>query len=199
MLRRPWLWLWLVVVLGLYGGYQAWSTRKVSHPPGILVGAEPVQSPIGADPPHFRKYNADMVAVARFSIGARVLGVERYRMDPMAKLVPVDLALGWGPMSDSRVLARISISQSNRFYFWDTQNFPIPRKDIETHSANMHLIPASDMVERRIKAARVGQVVNFSGYLVNVRMDDGWSIASSLTRDDTGAGACEVIWVESFD
>ena len=63
----------------------------------------------------------------------------------------------------------------------------------------MHLIPANDTIERRIKAARVGQVVTLSGYLVDVKTDTGWTINSSLTREDTGAGACEVIWVESFD
>jgi hypothetical protein len=197
--NRPGLWLWLAVVLGLYGGYQAWTSRAVSHPPGILVAAEPAQTPVGANPPRFRRHDAEIVAVARFEMEARVLGVERYRIDRMANLVPMDFAFGWGPMSDSKVLSRISISQSDRFYFWSTEDFPIPRRDIETHSANMHLIPANDSIERRIKAARVGQVVTLAGYLVNVKTGVGWTINSSLTRDDTGAGACEVIWVESFD
>jgi hypothetical protein len=197
--KRPWLWLWLVIVLSLWEGYQSWTTRSVSQPPGILVAADPAQTPVGANPPHFRRHDADIAAVARFEMEARVLGVERYRMDAMAKLVPVDFAFGWGPMSDSKVLSRLSISQGNRFYFWTTEEFPIPRKDIETHSANMHLIPANDTIERRIKAARVGQVVTLSGYLVDVKTDSGWTINSSLTREDTGAGACEVIWVESFD
>lgn len=197
MLRRPWL--WLLVVLGLYGGYQGWTTRTITHPPGMLAAADPVQAPVRANPPRFRKHDTDIVARARFTMQARVLGVERYHADAMAELMPVDLAFGWGPMSDSAVLARLAISQSNRFYFWTAEEFPIPRQDIETHSANMHLIPANDTIERRIKAVRVGQVVTLSGYLVDVKADTGWTINSSLTRDDTGAGACEVIWVESFE
>jgi hypothetical protein len=35
------------------------------------------------------------------------------------------------------------------------------------------------------------------GYLVEARGADGWRWRSSLTREDTGAGACELIWVES--
>jgi hypothetical protein len=196
---RPWLWLWLAVALSLYGGYQNWTSRRVAHSPGVLVAAEPVQSPVGANRPRFRKHDADIVALARFEMQARVLGVERYRSDAKAALMPVDIAFGWGPMSDSTVLSRISISQGNRFYFWTTEEFPIPRREIETHSANMHLIAASDAIERRIGAARVGQVVTLSGYLVDVKADSGWTITSSLTREDTGAGACEVIWVESFE
>jgi hypothetical protein len=102
-------------------------------------------------------------------------------------------------MSDSSVLGQLSITQSNRFYFWTTAKFPVPRKTIETHSANMHLIPATAEIEQKIDSARVGQVVRLSGYLVDVTAADGWSMRTSLTRDDTGAGACEVIWVESFD
>ena len=196
-MRRTWL--WLLVVLGLYSGYQFWHIRSVSQPPGISVAADPVQAPVRGEAPRFRKHDADIVAVARFEMEARVLAVEAYRMDQMAKLVPVDIAFGWGPMSDSKVLSRLSFSQGNRFYFWNTEEFPIPRRDIETHSANMHLIPSSAAIERRIKAARVGQIVSLSGYLVNVKVDGGWSIDSSLTREDTGAGACEVIWVESFE
>ena len=197
MLRKPWL--WLLVILGLYGSYQGGTTRALTQPPGIRAAADPLQTTVRANPPRFRKHDADIVARARFEMQARVLGVERYHADPMAKLMPVDLAFGWGPMSNSTMLARLAISQGSRFYFWTAEEFPIPRRDIETHSANMHLIPASDAIERRIKAARVGQVVTLSGYLVDVKADAGWSIASSLTREDTGAGACEVIWVEAFE
>jgi len=192
-------WLWVAVAIALAGAYQAWSTRPLHHTPGEVVHVEPVQKSIGSNAPHFRKEGADIVARARFELEAVVLAREHYRFDRMAKLVPVDLALGWGPMSDSAVLSKLSITQGNRFYFWTTPEFPIPRRDIEIHSANMHLIPATDAIERRIEAARVGQVVKLSGYLVDVRGDDGWSISTSMTREDTGAGACEVIWVEEFE
>jgi hypothetical protein len=126
-----------------------------------------------------------------------VLGAERYRFDRGAELAPVDLALGWGPMSDTAVLEQIEISQSNRFYFWRVAQFPIPRHDIEANSANMHMIPADTIVEDTLKGVRVGQVVRISGYLVEVAGADGWRWRSSLTRDDTGNGACELVWVES--
>jgi hypothetical protein len=192
-------WLWIAVTIALVGAYQAWSTRPLKHTPGEVVSTEPLQKAIGASAPRFRKQDAEIVARARFEMEAMVLARERYRFDRMAKLAPVDLAFGWGPMSDSSVLGQLSITQSNRFYFWTTAKFPVPRKTIETHSANMHLIPATAEIEQKIDSARVGQVVRLSGYLVDVTAADGWSMRTSLTRDDTGAGACEVIWVESFD
>ncbi|MEO8137645.1 MAG: hypothetical protein ABI831_27140 [Betaproteobacteria bacterium] len=193
---QRWIWVW--VLLALLGSYQLWTRRTVSHSAGIVAAADPVQTRVGSSLPRFRKHDADIRALARFEMEARVLGVEHYRLDAMAKLVPVDVAFGWGPMSDSGVLSRLSISQGNRFYHWSAQEYPIPRRDIETHSANMHLIAADDAVERQIAAARVGQIVRLSGFLVEVKDDRGWDITSSLTREDTGAGACEVIWVESF-
>ena len=81
-----------------------------------------------------------------FRLEARVLGREDYRFDRGARISPTDLALGWGPMADPQVLARIDISQGNRWYHWRTDDFPIPRREIETHSANMHLIPADATV-----------------------------------------------------
>jgi hypothetical protein len=192
-------WLWLAAAIALAGAWQAWSTRPIKHTPGEVVRAEPVQKSLGSDAPRFRKHDAEIVARAKFEMEAVVIARERYRFDRMAKLAPVDLAFGWGPMSDAGVLGRLSITQGNRFYFWNTPEYPIPRRAIETHSANMHLIPSTDSIERKIDNARVGQVVRLSGYLVDVKGNDGWSLNTSLTRDDTGAGACEVIWVESFD
>jgi len=43
---------------------------------------------------------------------------------------------------------------------------------------------------------RPGEIVNFSGYLVQVNKPNGWKWKTSLTRTDTGFGACEVVWVE---
>jgi len=63
----------------------------------------------------------------------------------------------------------------------------------------MHLVPTSPALVDKIKAVRVGQVVHISGQLVEARAADGWRWRSSLTREDTGAGACELIRVESLE
>jgi hypothetical protein len=50
-----------------------------------------------------------------------------------------------------------------------------------------------------IKEIRNGDIVQLSGSLVNVVSEsDGWRWKSSQTRNDTGKGACELIWVESL-
>jgi hypothetical protein len=162
------------------------------------VPADPVQTAFDKVPV-LLKSGYNITPVQSFSLEAMVLAAERYRFDRGAELVPVDLALGWGPMSDQSIVDRIDISQSGRFYFWHVSQFPIPRREIETHSANMHMIPADKLIEKRLKAVRVGQVISLEGYLVNVQGADGFRWHSSLTREDTGNGACELVWVEKLE
>lgn len=102
-------------------------------------------------------------------------------------------------MSDNAILERINITQSGRFYYWTTPDYPIPRREIETSSANVHIVPANETVLQHLSAIRRGHVVRLTGYLIEVQGSDGWRWKSSLTRADTGRGACELIWVERVD
>jgi hypothetical protein len=191
-------WLLLAVLLG-FGAWQWWGSRAIEHGPGETAAADPVQRELSVEPPHFEKHGYTVTPLASFDITARVLGVEHYHVGREADLSPLDFALGWGPMSDSAVLSKIDISQSGRFYYWHVDEFPIPRAQIETHSANMHLIPADAAVEQQLDQVRPGSLVTLSGYLVEARAGDGWHWRSSLTRNDTGNGACELVWVERIE
>ena len=133
-----------------------------------------------------------------FQLEARILGREDYYFDRGAKVSPTDLALGWGPMADPEVLRHISISQRNRWYFWRSAQLPIERRQIEIHSANMHLIPATPEVANTLTQLKAGQQIRLSGQLVRIDGDDGYRWVSSLSREDTGDGACELIWVEQL-
>lgn len=174
------------------------NTRRVSYGPGILALQPPVQKKVS--PPTYQRVGEyTMTELATFDIKAKVLSKKNYRFGREAEVSPTDLALGWGLMSDERVLEDIRISQSGRFYFWRTREFPIPRKDIERLSANMHLIPFDAAVAKRLKQVRERQLIELSGTLVHVTAADGWEWKSSLTRNDTGKGACEVILVKHLD
>ena len=189
--------IWFALAICVLGAYLGWRDRPITHSPGVLAPSTPLQQTLGAEAPIFRQDRYEIKALAEFTLEARVLSRARYRFDAGASLSPLDLALGWGPMSDSAVLEQIDIQQRGRFYYWRTATFPIPRREIEIHSANMHLIPASRAVADRLKSVRPGHIVSLSGYLVEVHRDDGWQWRSSLSREDTGSGACELIWVET--
>ena len=188
-----------LLLLALWGGASWWQTRPLHPPQGVLAPTDPVQTPLDAPLATIRIGTFTLTPRAKFDLVARVLSTERYRFDAGAALVPEDFALGWGRMSDSAVLKSIDIAQSNRFYYWSVRTFPIPRREIETHSANMHLIPADAGVRRQLARVRVGQVVTLDGYLVDADRADGFRWRTSLTRDDTGNGACELFYVSAAE
>ena len=185
------------LLLVLLGAWSHWRHRPLQQAPGVLVADAPAQVDLdhGAQ---LQRGDITLTTRAHFDITARVLSRKDYSLGADADLIPIDLALGWGRMSDSDVLAKIDISQSNRFYYWHVDTFPIPRREIETSSANMHMIPADEDVKHQLEQVRPGQVVHIEGFLVDASRADGWHWNTSLTRNDTGAGACELIYVESI-
>ncbi len=169
----------------------------VTYGPGVIAPNDPLQKSTNTD--SFYYNDIEVKPQASFTIEAKVLSKENYSFDAGSKVAPIDLALGWGRMSDESILSDINISQRNRFFFWHVDQFPIPRKEIERHSANMHIIPSNDAIARQLDKIKAGQLVRFSGYLVNLKRADGWYWKSSLSRNDTGGGACELVWVEEFE
>jgi hypothetical protein len=174
-----------------------WQGRPIHHAPGVLVEIDPLQMNC---PPHplgtYKKYT--LTAVAAYALQARVLHTKRYWAGG-SDLVPYDVALGWGAMSDQSVLDQLRISQGNRFFFYEWQNEPPrPPNEIMTHAANVHIIAANSAVAKTVRGLRAGQIVAMRGALVNVTGPDGFHWNSSLRRDDTGNGACELFYVEDI-
>lgn len=184
------------ILLICYGAYHHWKLREVPHGPGVLAAESPIQASASSSGLVYHGYQ--ITPLAAFSIKARVLSAQHYTFGRESDLSPVDLALGWGRMSDGTVLSHIDISQSGRFYFWHVEEFPIPREEIETHSANMHMVPATYAIAKQLDSIRPGQIVSFSGQLIEAKASDGWTWRSSLTRNDTGAGACELVYVTAL-
>ena len=194
MWRHPVLKAILLTYIG-WGAWNWYSGRPFHQPDGVLAAADPQQT----DVPARNKVPVGrwtLTVRADYQITARILARERYHFDALSDLVPEDLALGWGPMSDNRILRAVDISQSDRFYYWRADaREPLPKNSIITHSANTHVIPGNSMIAKQLARLRPGEVVTLSGELVDGVRDDGMWIKTSLVRDDTGAGACEVLLV----
>ena len=137
--------------------------------------------------------------LATYDLTAVVLGSRTYSSGREADTSPIDFALGWGAMADPTVLSSYDSSQRDRWYYVRWSRSPIAREEIVRSSANTHLLPATPELARQLATVRPGQAVRLRGYLVEVSASDGWRWRSSLTRDDTGQGSCEVIWVEALE
>jgi hypothetical protein len=188
--------LLLACVLVLFGAARWHAQRPIRHAAGALTQDEPRQAePASVAPVQHGDY--ELTPRADFTIEARVLSRMDYRFDAGAALAPIDFALGWGRMSDTSVIEQLQIGQSARFYHyrWRDQP-PIPAQEIVRSSANMHLIPFDATVERALDRVRVGSVVRLQGRLVDAQRVDGWRWNTSLTREDSGGGACELLLVD---
>ncbi len=170
---------------------------EVIYGPGVFVPDEPIQHNI-SNAPMFMHNDYFITPLATFEANARVLSRRNYSWGRESDLSPIDFALGWGRMSDEAVYSQINIRQNHRFYYWRVREFPIPRREIETSSANMHMVPANRQIERAMQRVRRGDLIHFKGHLIRAESADGWRWVSSLTRTDTGNGACEIVFVEEF-
>ena len=193
-------WLWILLLVVLVGWWFSPPMHSAhAREPGVLAPDTPEQHDIDHGSP-FPDGDFMITPLADFTMTARVLSRADYRFDHAAALSPTDLAFGWGRMSENSVLAELDISQSNRWYYyhWSTAVPPIPRDEIVRSSANMHMIPADNDVRAALKLVRPGDIVHLEGQLIEARGRDGSDWRSSMTRDDTGDGACEVVYVRKL-
>jgi len=185
----------LLIIVLIYFFYPE---TVITYPVGITAPDQPKQINISET----REWNLDefrFKALAEYQIKARVLSRNNFSVGKESEISPLDLALGWGPMSDQSIIDKIGISQSNRWYRWRADVLPISSREISLNSANVHIIPKDKIIEDKFDEVYKGSLIEMKGYLVEVTTSDGWRWKSSLKRDDTGGGSCELFWVEDLE
>ena len=118
----------------------------------------------------------------------------------------IDAAIGRTPMVrltrvvEPGMAEKLHITQGGRWYrySWDHRGPPLPAEDVVRNSTNMHMVPADGSVARALASVRPDDTVRVDGWLIRIEQDDGWRWQSSTSRDDSGAGACELILVCSI-
>jgi hypothetical protein len=189
----------LILALGAMalGLFFLMTSGAIDRPPGVLAAGEPRQRLVQRPAFQFGAY--ELTPLAEFDVEARVLSVERYRTDLSSRLSPIDFALGWGPMSDTAVLEHFRIKQGGRFFSIYPDAQAIDMHVALLSAANMHLIPATATLESELKRVRPGSIVRLRGQLVSALGPNNFTWRSSLTRTDTGNGACELFFVEAME
>jgi hypothetical protein len=109
-----------------------------------------------------------------------------------------DVCVVWGEAVTNGSYRKVKFS-SGEFtcsYSWSGGFTPAFRPE---KASNNHLIPGDRAIARRIGAIRVGDQIRMTGLLVDYRVTkDGQHVftrRTSLTRGDTGNGACEILYV----
>ncbi|MFO7613639.1 MAG: hypothetical protein R6W71_03270 [Bacteroidales bacterium] len=139
----------------------------------------------------------NMVLLAEYSITAVVKSRRNYSTDTASAVSPMDLVLAWGNLNAKNIDDAVTYTQRNRWYFYrlkSTENVTL--YDIQTQSANTHVIPADEVILKELNKIRRNDLVELQGYLVRVIFNPQappWT--SSMTRIDTGDGSCEIMYV----
>jgi hypothetical protein len=70
-----------------------------------------------------------------------------------------------------------------------------------TAISNNHLLSSDKRIAEKMRSARVGDQIHFRGYLAEYSHNHGFPFkrGTSTVRTDTGNGACETVYVESFE
>lgn len=193
-------------VLFLFGGK---GFKKASAPPPARLPAsfdEPVQiAATGSAEKKIGDYNVTINYKYSYELSGIAVSTKRYIGTSIGdRLAPKDVAMAWGDVARNNDKIDFHWSQSGRWYFWQTESYeiiaPVGGVDgVNTHSANNHLIAADEEVAKDISRIQKGDLITITGYLVNITAEDSggstftWN--SSTSRNDTGDGACEVVYV----
>jgi len=180
-----------------------------SHVDPTRAAAEPEQVEVkGASSIEWEAKGHRIILTPRASyrITGYAADISRELLDEWDFVMPMDLALVWGPIADPAVLRHLSFHLSGRYvsYWYDAQTPAAARGALASHIANNHLLPADDEIARALSRVRVGDLVTLAGRLVDVEVRDAGARTvfrgrTSLSRNDVGSGACEILYVETVD
>lgn len=188
----------LLIIVGLLVIRGLFFHEPTPPAPGLRIDAVPEQLTTNHAP--WSKGDSEIQPLASYQLKARVLGKKRYYFDRTADLAPYDLALGWQGMSDTLGLEHVSVSQSGRWYeyYYDASG-PLSGGEIARSSANVHCLPGNEEVRKFLRNVRRHDFIELTGYLVEVRQAGQPPWRSSLVRDDSGNGSCEIFWIEEAE
>ena len=135
--------------------------------------------------------------VAGYNGSFLVVGKKYYYGSPEDKLVPLDLCVVWGKLAEPENLKHITFSiQAGRWCsFSYSGEMVLEGSYIDSHFANIHAIPATENILKALKSVEKKEKIYLEGFLVNIYHGERCLLRTSLTREDTGSGACEIFYV----
>lgn len=175
---------------------------------------DPVQKPVSSlKPVTFSKdgYAYELLPRFDYTVSALLvhkLNYKRFSIYKYASVFPMDVSLVWGSNLATKVYQseKLRFWQDGRFTYWQYEaGLEVNPSEI----ANEHLIVNDQTIERKMNSLNVGDQVKIKGKLVDVVATNTGQVnidrpplykwQTSTIRNDSGAGACEIIYVEDID
>jgi hypothetical protein len=177
-----------------------------SVPPSDLLPAvkgEPLQTEVlpGDSAPGCSRdgYSWSFEPLYRYDISAYVFGVSHKLASDFDGVMAADLGLLWGENARDGLYRHTELRVRMDWFraSWkDGYHF-----DMDS-AANTHIVTCDPAVYKKVRGVRMGDQVRVRGLLVGVNINKGGSggpltARSSVSRTDTGGGACEIVYVRA--
>lgn len=178
---------------------------KITHEPGQLIESAPTQDNLTSanSIPQVTIGQYIITPLTTYSGSVLILGVEDYYFGDDVDLMPRDYIFSWGKLTNQDLIDKVEFDQGGRWYRYTIPNENlsyISNDDVGLNSANTHVIPADSFIAEKMSGIAPGDIIKFNGYLVSVfDKKSGWTMSSSLSRDDTRGGACEVVYITDVE
>jgi hypothetical protein len=202
---------WSLVWIFIFSFFLRKDLRSISQiAPEVLQEPQQVKI-VQTAPIEFTRnnYRFTVTPLYRYSISGLVVSKFDYGKIPLTRsdqAFPVDFCLIWGSNAANKVHQKktIRFSQDCR---WCQVEWSRTVEGFSMHKlSNNHLLVDNDLLEKKVRSILRGDQVQINGLLVslkavNISKSDTFnpvhaSWISSVTREDVGAGACEVIYVQ---
>lgn len=141
-----------------------------------------------------KKYTINFVA--EYTLIGRVVTTQPYfNNSTYSKLIPLDVGILWGKTALKKNYQKVTY-----FSLGTRQLMTLCTNDSyckNNEISNNHLLPKDKQIKKEMFLIKEGDYIKIEGYLINIVGDD-YSQGSSTTRNDTGNGACETIYVTNI-
>jgi hypothetical protein len=188
--------IFLILVLAV--SFYLWDQRPIKHGAGVLAPDAPtVQRGFQMTGHEIQHYT--LQPRYRIEGTSRILSNQRYWFDEKSTLSPVDFVLGWGKMSDERIIDQIKTPIRGRDYKIDVIRPPLTFNQIRSELFYMHAIPADEEIEEKLKKLKTGNVIKYKGYLVDVHDRSGILWRTSLQNGQPKLDSAQLVYITDIE
>lgn len=109
-----------------------------------------------------------------------------------------DLCVVWGNNAQKLDLNQFEFWSGEFTCFYQAKDYLQYKLFKNNELSNNHLITDNEVINDAIRDVKIGDQIKISGWLSSYSNHLGGSRGTSITREDTGNGACETIYVNDF-
>ncbi len=186
----------------LAGGWP----ERASLDPALL--AEPIQTPTTVPPFSVRQEGVEYTLTPRYDYTLHGLVVSEHDTDSLFNyyhtrwgdhLNVKDLCVVWGSNVATGVYSRVSYSSGSWTCYYKTSDREAWRMFNNAAISNNHVLTNDPRIAEALRDTKVGDQIKMQGVLAEYSHAGGFHRGTSVSRTDTGNGACETIFLMEYE